>query len=144
MIQQLQKHQYKAVYKLTIDELGYHELEEDTFYACLDQMQKHSDYETFVMVLEDIVVGYIGVCREYAYNYAHYVMQITALCVDNTYQHKGVGTALIQYIEELARNEGVTSILVHSGLHRCDAHRFYEQNGFMKKSFVFKKQISDT
>lgn len=139
MIYKLQKQHYNAVYELTVDELGYDELDKDIFYKCLDQMDKHADYDTYVMELEQIVVGYIGICRELAYNYEHYVIQITALSIREACQHKGVGTALIHYVEELANIENVSVLLVNSGLHRLSAHSFYEQNGFIKKGFVFKK-----
>jgi hypothetical protein len=33
------------------------------------------------------------------------------------------------------------NIVLSSGFQREDAHRFYEKNGFVKKSFVFLKSV---
>lgn len=48
---------------------------------------------------------------------------------------------LLSTVENLCETSGFGVILINSGLPRTDAHRFYENHGYIKKSFGFTKQI---
>jgi len=53
----------------------------------------------------------------------------------------GHGKALIAWLEELARREGIGVIDLDSGTHRTDAHRFYLRERFAITAFHFLKRI---
>lgn len=54
----------------------------------------------------------------------------------------GHGRALLSHVHELARDEGCEMVALTSGLHRADAHRFYEQHmGYDKVAYAFTKLV---
>ena len=54
---------------------------------------------------------------------------------------RGYGNAMIEYLINYAKVGGCENIVLSSGIQREDAHKFYEKNGFIKKSFVFLKSV---
>lgn len=60
--------------------------------------------------------------------------------VDGDYRRKGIGTLLLQYVEDFIRRHKGRSVIFTSSAVRKDAHDFYYRNGY-KQDFVkgFKK-----
>lgn len=54
---------------------------------------------------------------------------------------KGLGTALLAYVFNLAKEQGFETVTLDSGFHRIDAHRLYLNNGFKISSLHFVKMI---
>jgi GNAT superfamily N-acetyltransferase len=44
-----------------------------------------------------------------------------------------VGRALVSTVERWARDQGASRLSLTSGLHRAEAHRFYEHLGYEEK-----------
>jgi GNAT superfamily N-acetyltransferase len=56
---------------------------------------------------------------------------------------RGHGRALLGHVEDLAAAEGCEMVALSSGLHRTDAHRFYEQHmGYDRVSYSFTKRVA--
>lgn len=70
-------------------------------------------------------------------------LAISAFVVDEQHRSQGVGRLLLEAIEDLARQQGMSKIVVHSNIIREQAHRFYLRYGYVidKQSYVFKKMI---
>ena len=68
-----------------------------------------------------------------------YYSQIMALAVSGTARRKGVGSALVQKVEEWSLSHGITNIGVNCNLKRLDSHEFYETLGYTKRSYSFIK-----
>ncbi len=58
------------------------------------------------------------------------------------HRSRGVGKALIAHLERIARGVGAGAVVLDSGTHRTQAHRFYFREGFVIPSFNFKKSFS--
>jgi GNAT superfamily N-acetyltransferase len=99
-------------------------------------------YCTLVAVVEDKVVGFIGLLTLPVYEYSHPVGWILALCVSSKERGSGIGKALLAAAERHYRNQGVIDMRLHSGLQRGEAHQFYEKMGFDKSGYRFKKTLS--
>ena len=69
---------------------------------------------------ESKLAGFARVISDYATTY--YLCDVV---IDEDYQHKGLGTALVSYIESLPVNEGLRGILVTR-----DAHSLYRKFGY--------------
>ena len=69
---------------------------------------------------EKKLAGFARVISDYATTY--YLCDVV---IDEDYQHKGLGTALISYIESLPVYEGLRGILVTR-----DAHSLYRKFGY--------------
>ena len=66
---------------------------------------------------------------------------ITALVVGEKARRRGVGRALVADLLEFARARGCARGNVGSGLHRADAHAFYEGIGFTRSGLRFRKTL---
>ena len=53
----------------------------------------------------------------------------------------GIGKMLMERVEELAKERGISMIGLASGFQRTEAHEFYERLGYQKTSFRFSKRI---
>ena len=69
---------------------------------------------------EQKLVGFARVISDYATTY-----YLCDVIVDNDYQHNGLGTALISYIEQLPQYAGLRGILITR-----DAHALYKRFGY--------------
>ena len=69
---------------------------------------------------EKKLAGFARVISDYATTY--YLCDVV---IDEDYQHKGLGTALVSYIESLSVYEGLRGILVTR-----DAHSLYRKFGY--------------
>ena len=90
-------------------------------------------FETNTMV-KDLLIG-IGILSYKGDNrwFVEYV------CVDTVLQKKGVGSALVQCLEKIARDRGATVLGLDSRLATID---FYQRFGFMQKGEIFYKDIA--
>lgn len=50
---------------------------------------------------------------------------------------RGAGAAMIAWLKDFARAQGCRELHLDSGLHRVDAHRFYDREGFTRASLHF-------
>ena len=64
------------------------------------------------------------------------------LVTDETERSTGVGHALIEYMERIARERGCDTFALDSGVQRARAHRFYFREGLAVSSFHFVKKLS--
>lgn len=64
------------------------------------------------------------------------------LVTDETLRSTGVGHALIEYMERIARERSCDTFALDSGTTRQRAHRFYFREGLTISSFHFVKRLS--
>ena len=129
-----------AIRDILENDLGYN-CELDKLNNRIDEMLKRGNYQIFVACDEDKVVGYIGCVSYLAFELDNEGMKIIALAVPKEYRRKGIGTELLKTAEQWAKENNIEVILLNSGLPREDAHRFYESQGYFKKSYGFIKRI---
>ncbi|MGI4791496.1 MAG: GNAT family N-acetyltransferase [Janthinobacterium lividum] len=69
--------------------------------------------------------------------------EIGGLVVDAAFRRQGVGRALMAQAEEWAKAQGYAEVRLRSGLHRTDAHQFYERIGYTlaKTNHMFCKDV---
>lgn len=68
-------------------------------------------------------------------------IKINGLAVQKDFQNRGIGTQLINYIEDIAYEKRISKIGLASGFQRTKAHTFYEHIGYGKGSYYFSKMI---
>jgi len=56
--------------------------------------------------------------------------EIKRMCVHARARWRGVGSALIKYIEQEALKKGYERIMVETGYHFTQARKFYEKSGY--------------
>ncbi len=108
------------------------------------QVKKLTTHQLYVAKNdENSVLGWILINKTSATILAEPGAEITALVVDESYQNKGVGAALIKKAEAWAKANELSLVRVRSNVIRTDAHRFYQRNGYsLKKSWhLFVKEL---
>jgi GNAT superfamily N-acetyltransferase len=89
----------------------------------------------------DAVVG-LAVYRWHENTFDGIKFYVDDLVTDETRRSRGVGHALIEHLEGVARNLGANGIMLDSGTQRTQAHKFYFREGFVIPAFNFKKSFS--
>ena len=106
-------------------------------------IRNHPDYKTFVAVVEDSIIGMIGLAKGYYYEHNGMYLRILALVTNATFRKNGVGKALIEKAENWAKEIGAATILLNCGNReeRTAAHIFYKGLGYSVKSSGFVKKL---
>ena len=107
----------------------------------INNMKQRGNYRIFVACDGEKVVGFTGVVSFLAFEISKEALKIIALAVSEPYRRNGIGTNLLKTVERYAENNNIGTILLNSGLPRENAHKFYEAQGYYKKSYGFVKQI---
>ena len=133
---------YKAVQKLSI-QLGY-EYPVNEVKEKLSSILKDIDHRIILAInpITDEVIGYIHV-QKYQTLYFDDLLNILGMVIDEAWRNKGVGSALIQKIEEIAGEFKCKGIRAASSVKRTDAHMFYQRRGFdiIKEQKRFIKRL---
>jgi GNAT superfamily N-acetyltransferase len=115
-------------------------LNETSFFDLYNEM-KQTGYRLFALCDETgqpMSLAGVGIHTNF-YNFKHVFVYdlITAFI----HRSKGYGHELLSYIERWGKEQGCTCMGLTSAFHRVDAHRFYEREGYTKKSFSFGKAL---
>lgn len=126
-----------------------------TVFEVLSQLRRELDYDEFEDLIYEMrsmeykmlgimegekLITYAGVAiQTNLYHKRH--LFVFDLVTDEEYRGRGYGKVMLDYLDDFARIAMCENIVLSSGVHRENAHRFYENNGFYKKSFVFLKRV---
>ena len=97
--------------------------------------------EAVVAESEGFVVGLATAHSRVVLHAAHPVAQLTALVVPPDARGRGIGRALVAWVEQWARDRGATRLVVTTALHRAEAPPFYERLGFDHTGRRYVKQL---
>jgi len=139
IIREIEEKDYPALLSLWNNELGSSYVTAGNIAPHYNRVKNDDRYKTYVALLDDEIIGFISSSQTYAVGFDGNSMQIIAMAVKTEKQNKGIGTRLIQTMENYAREKSCYSIGVCSGFKRTDAHAFYERNGLEKGSYAFSK-----
>ena len=87
------------------------------------------------------VVG-LAVYRVYENTFDGKLMYVDDLVTDDAARSTGVGKALMDHLQSLARNSGCDTYSLDSGVQRQRAHKFYFREGMFVTSFHFRKAVT--
>ncbi|WP_063892601.1 GNAT family N-acetyltransferase [Paenibacillus sp. Leaf72] len=141
-IRSYEQQDVEAVIELMAD-LGY-PTNKEALSARMEKIASIPSYYTFVAVRDGQAVGMIG-CRDiFYYEEDGMVVQISLLVTKQSEQGSGIGTALVAYTEQWARERGASALYLTSGIKesRKKAHAFYEARGFDITGYRFVKKLT--
>ena len=88
----------------------------------------------YIYVYEDeelqTVVGFVH-AEAYESLYSYAGLNILGLAVLPEFQGKGIGKELIHHLEVNAKNDSVSFVRLNSADYRVEAHKFYENIGYV-------------
>ena len=100
------------------------------------------NYATLVAETNGGVIGVAGASLDRYYEKDGIYSRLLVLAVAAPAQGRGTGRQLVEAIERWAAGNGAREMFVNSGLHRAEAHRFYERCGYARTGFRFVKQLT--
>ena len=68
-------------------------------------------------------------------------LYVDDLVTDERQRSRGVGRALMEHLQSLARAAGCEATTLDSGTQRTQAHKFYFREGMVVSSFHFRKPL---
>lgn len=98
------------------------------------------EYKMFGIMDGEKLITYAGVAIQTNLYHKRHIF-VFDLVTDEKYRSSGYGEMMLDYLSDFAKMGMCENIVLSSGLQREEAHRFYEKNGFVKKSFVFLKSV---
>ena len=136
-IRELDLKELQTVYEVISQlrtELSYKEFE-DLIYD-----MRHMEYKMIGIMDREELICYAGVAvQTNLYHKRH--LYVFDLVTDEKYRAKGYGKMMLDYLVDYAKMGMCENIVLSSGLEKINAHRFYENYGFTKKSFVYLKSV---
>jgi GNAT superfamily N-acetyltransferase len=101
-----------------------------------------SEWQKYLCAVEnDRVIGFGSLTIKNNLWQEGYIAHIDELVVDSEYRGKGIGTQLLQQLMIQAKEKGCRRIELDTAFHRKEAHRFYEQQGFENRAYLFSKVL---
>lgn len=126
-----------------------------TAYEVVSQLRTSLSYKEFEDLIYDMrgmeykmlgimdgetLITYAGVALQTNLYYKRH-LYVYELVTDEKYRGEKYGEMMLEYLNDYAKMGMCENIVISSDLEKDDAHRFYEKNGFSKKSFVFLKSV---
>ncbi len=93
-----------------------------------------------IAVRDDRVVG-VAVHRIHENTVDGVQMYVDDLIADETLRSQGIGKALLDHMQRIARAAGCVKFNLDSGTQRQQAHKFYFREGMVVTSFHFAKPL---
>ncbi len=129
-----------AVYSL-ICELKQAELDRSAFHAgfaanLLDHNMRYQLAEQ-----DGHIIGMIGLHMQFHLHHANWIGEIQELVVMPQARGLKVGSQLLAWAEEFARQAGAEMTELSTSVKRLDAHRFYLREGYTQSHFRFTKPL---
>lgn len=130
--------------ELIKNELGYANVNYEMITKKLRLIQAHPDYTTLVALIENEVVGFVGFYKGMDYEFDDEYIRVIALAVNKENQNKGIGTKLLEEVENYAKRRRINMIVLSSAIKQSETHGFYERRSYIQKDYTFKKVISSS
>ncbi len=129
---------------LLSEQMGYDPLPPEVVAERLERFGGSQDHGCFVAERSSSILGWVDVFGVSMLISSQFFAEIGGLVVDTAARRQGVGRALVRQAEIWAGEHGFGEVRLRSGLHRTEAHEFYQSIGYelAKTSHMFRKAIS--
>ncbi|MFC7370294.1 GNAT family N-acetyltransferase [Fictibacillus iocasae] len=112
-----------------------------TFFESLIEKPAH---KMIVIEVGEEPVGYAWIefrhFPENAFKYAYDKLMIHQISINSEKRSRGYGTQLLDYIDDLAKERGITTVELDYWSDNLKAKRFYEKSGFIiQREFVYRE-----
>ena len=107
----------------------------------MERIAADTEYATLVATHGGRVVGFVGLRLAVTYESDEPFGEIRAMAVAAGFRRKGIGRRLLQAAESALAGRGARVLVLSSGNHRADAHRFYEASGYAFTGRRYRKSL---
>jgi GNAT superfamily N-acetyltransferase len=141
IIREMEARDIPAV-SILIQQLTGREISADDMQNRLDMVENSSIDWLYVAEVEGQVKGFLGFRLRENIGQASRFGEISFLVTDANVRRSGIGRALVDYAEQLARETNCIGTWLVSGFNRKDeAHVFYERLGYEITGYRFVKMF---
>lgn len=140
MIRKLELKDLEEVFEL-LDELYENKIEYSIFVQKYEASLNDDNFYEIVAVEDNKVVGVLIARIINRLAKKKNIFFIDDLIVNERYRNTGIGKLLIQNAMDYAVSIDCESLELTSLISNINAHRFYENNGFEKRQYKFKKHL---
>jgi len=116
-----------------------HELSYEDFEDLIYDM-RHMDYKMFGLLERGKLISFAGVSiQTNLYHKRH--LYIFDFVTDEPSRFLGYGKLMLEFLQDYAKTAMCENLVLSSAFYRNDTHKFYQRNGFSKRSYVFLKSL---
>jgi N-acetylglutamate synthase-like GNAT family acetyltransferase len=109
------------------------------------KMNEYPYYKVFVIEDNKVIVGTCSlIIMENLGHKGAKLAVAESMIVSQEYRSRGVGSKLMQFVMEKAREENCYKLMLSSNKKRFRAHEFYEQLGFRQHGISFMVELMET
>ncbi|WP_347551546.1 GNAT family N-acetyltransferase [Pseudalkalibacillus hwajinpoensis] len=117
------------------------QLDEEQYLSLVAEAREKDMYQLYALYQRGEVVAVTGF-KPMITLYNGRSVWVCDLVTGSAHRSKGYGEMLLTFVEEWAKDRGYSNITLSSGLHRKEAHRFYEEKmDYDRVSYSFKKTL---
>lgn len=105
-----------------------------------------SNKEIYVSIIDNKIVGYVIFCivekknQNPKFRYRKQ-LNIDAMCVDENYRGKGIGTELLNFIKKVGIDNNCTDMYLTVNEENTDAIKTYEKLGMKVKNIAYSMEL---
>ena len=140
MIRKIELKDLEEVFEL-LDELYENKIDYSIFTQKYKAILKDNNFYGIVAVENNKVVGVLIARIINRLAKKKNILFIDNLIVNKKYRNTGIGKLLIQDATTYAISNDCGALELTSMIENVNAHRFYENNGFEKRQYKFKKHL---
>jgi GNAT superfamily N-acetyltransferase len=114
-------------------------LVKDNYLQQVKEMQQEGYHMLYLSENNKVAAfaGYRNICSLHAGKFIY----VDDLCTLPEFRSKGYAGALLDYIHQLAKETGKTSVVLDSGFQLHPAHRLYLNKGYVLSAHHFRKSL---
>jgi len=142
VIREIEEKDYPEVTALLVDELWNNKNNGDNIALFFNKVENDENYITFVALSGNNIIGLVSAITFLWAWSEKKNMFIQGFAVKNKYQNKGIGTKLLEHLEDYAKSKNVSGIGLCSDFKRTAAHACFENNGYGKITQYFGKMLN--
>jgi GNAT superfamily N-acetyltransferase len=103
----------------------------ESYYFAFEQIERHPNHELIVAERDGEVIGTLHLMFLPSISFQGGLRaQIESVRVDRRFQSQGIGSTMMKWTIERAKQRGAHVVQLTTHKTRVDAHRFYERLGF--------------
>lgn len=141
-VREIQETDYRDIYLLNQDfNSNLQEFSEEKVREKIEIITKNTRDIIFVYEQDTVVIGYIH-GSPYELLFSNSLVNVLGFVVKESYRNQGIGTILINHLEQWGKDNGYSGIKLLSHPSRIHAHRFYERRNYMftkdQKNYIKK------
>lgn len=103
----------------------------DSYYAAFEQISRDVNHELIVAESNEMIIGTLHLMFLPSISYQGGLRaQVESVRVDRGSQNKGIGSEMMKWAIQRAKEKGAHIVQLTTHKSREDAHRFYERLGF--------------